>query len=71
VLLRDWAHATLGLTAVELLAHRDNHGSQRVAERAGFADTGAVRTVRTMPPGRREGHKAYAWRAPGEHPPGR
>ena len=71
VLLRDWAHAALGLTAVELLAHRDNHASQRVAERAGFVDTGAVRTVRTMPPGRREGYRAYVWRPPGGGPGGR
>src|SRR5215218_8269909 len=35
-LVRDWAHATLGLTTIEILPHRDNVPSQRVAERAGF-----------------------------------
>jgi RimJ/RimL family protein N-acetyltransferase len=30
-LLRDWAHAELGLSRIEILAHRDNRPSQRVA----------------------------------------
>ena len=64
VLVRDWAHAALGMTTIELLPHRDNLPSQRVAERAGFADTGVLRTVARMPPGRREGYKVYVWRAP-------
>jgi RimJ/RimL family protein N-acetyltransferase len=62
VLVRDWARATLGLTELELLPHRDNLASQRVAERAGFTDTGAVRPIGRMPPGRQEGYKVYVWR---------
>lgn len=60
-LVRDWAQAELGLTALEILAHRDNHRSQRVAERAGFADTGRLASLPRMPPGRREGYKVYRW----------
>jgi RimJ/RimL family protein N-acetyltransferase len=61
VLLRDWAHEGLGLTTIEILAHRDNRPSQVVAERAGFADTGEIRTIKRMPPGRQEGYKRYVW----------
>jgi RimJ/RimL family protein N-acetyltransferase len=64
VLVRDWAHATLGLREIEILPHRDNRPSQRVAERAGFRDTGALRRVPTMPPGRRDGYMVYVWTAP-------
>jgi RimJ/RimL family protein N-acetyltransferase len=64
VLMRDWARAELGLTTIEILCHRDNQPSQRVAERAGFADTGESRSAPHMPPGRREGYKAYRWVAP-------
>jgi len=63
-LVRDWAHAELGATTVELLPHGDNLPSQRVAERAGFTDTGELRRVPRMPPGRRDGYKVYVWRAP-------
>lgn len=42
-LLRDWAHAELGLTRIEILAHRDNAPSRAVAERCGFAATGELR----------------------------
>jgi RimJ/RimL family protein N-acetyltransferase len=62
-LLRDWAHAELGLREIEILAHRDNRPSQRVAERAGFTDTGETRSVPRMPPRIRDGYKVYAWRA--------
>jgi RimJ/RimL family protein N-acetyltransferase len=61
VLLRDWAHQALGLTTIEILAHRDNRPSQLVAERAGFADTGEIRTIKRMPPGRQDGYKRYVW----------
>jgi RimJ/RimL family protein N-acetyltransferase len=61
-LMRDWAHAELGLTGIELLPHRDNRPSQRVAEKAGFSDTGELRTVGRMPPGRRDGYMVYVWR---------
>jgi len=43
VLLRDWAASALGLTQIEILAHRDNVASQRVAVRAGFPATGEMR----------------------------
>jgi RimJ/RimL family protein N-acetyltransferase len=62
-LVRDWAHAELGLRELEILPHRDNRASQRVAERAGFTDTGEVRSVPRMPPGRQHGYKVYVWRA--------
>jgi RimJ/RimL family protein N-acetyltransferase len=62
-LMRDWAHSELGLATVEVLPHRDNLPSQRVAERAGFTDTGELRTVPRMPPGKREGYKVYVSRA--------
>jgi RimJ/RimL family protein N-acetyltransferase len=61
VLLRDWAHAVLGIGTIDILPHRDNRASQVVAERAGFVDTGEIRTIRRMPPGRQEGYKLYVW----------
>jgi RimJ/RimL family protein N-acetyltransferase len=64
VLVRDWARAELGLSALEILAHRDNRPSQVVAERAGFEDTGELRSVARMPERIRHGYKVYAWRAP-------
>ena len=67
VLLRDWAHDELGLHTIEVLPHRDNAPSRRVAERAGFTDTGELRRIGRMPPGRREGYMVYRWRAAG-HP---
>jgi len=63
VLLRDWAQAELGLRELEICCHAENRPSQRVAERAGFADTGELRSIPRMPPGRRDGYKVYAWRA--------
>jgi RimJ/RimL family protein N-acetyltransferase len=39
-LLADWARAELGLTRIEILPHKDNVPSRRVAEKAGFRDTG-------------------------------
>jgi RimJ/RimL family protein N-acetyltransferase len=62
-LVRDWAHAELGLSEIEILAHRDNRASQLVAERAGFADTGELRSVARMPERIRDGYKVYVWRA--------
>jgi RimJ/RimL family protein N-acetyltransferase len=61
VLLRDWAREALGLTAIEILAHRDNGASQRVAERAGFTDIRELRRVARMPPGRQEGYMTFRW----------
>ena len=42
VLLADWAREELGLTHIEVLPHKDNAASRRVAEKAGFADTGEL-----------------------------
>jgi RimJ/RimL family protein N-acetyltransferase len=63
VLLRDWARDELGLTTIEILAHRDNRPSQRVAERAGFTYAGEIRTVLRMPPGRQQGYLTFRWTA--------
>ena len=62
-LVRDWAHAELGVTTLEILAHRDNRPSQVVAERAGFTDTGERRSVPRMPERIRDGYKVYVWQA--------
>ena len=61
VLLRDWAHAELGLTEITILPHRDNLPSRRVAERAGFSDTGEIVRAAQMPPGRQEGYMRFRW----------
>jgi RimJ/RimL family protein N-acetyltransferase len=39
-MLADWARDELGLTTIEILPHRDNAASRRVAEKAGFRYTG-------------------------------
>jgi RimJ/RimL family protein N-acetyltransferase len=62
-LLRDWAHAELGLHTIEVLPHRDNAPSRRAAERAGFADTGEIRRIPRMPRGRQDGYAVYVWRS--------
>jgi RimJ/RimL family protein N-acetyltransferase len=41
-LLSRWARDELGLTRLEIRAHRDNVGSRRVAEKAGYRDTGEL-----------------------------
>jgi RimJ/RimL family protein N-acetyltransferase len=61
VLLRDWARAELGVTLIEILVHDDNGPSRRVAERAGFADTGEQRRARRDGSGMRL--RVYAWRS--------
>ena len=61
VLVRDWAVAELGLRELEILAHRDNPPSQRVAERAGFSATGEERPLPRMPPGRQTGYRVFRW----------
>jgi RimJ/RimL family protein N-acetyltransferase len=62
-LVREWARAELGLAELQILAHRDNRPSQLVAERAGFEDTGEIRSVPRMPQRIRDGYKVYVWRA--------
>jgi RimJ/RimL family protein N-acetyltransferase len=61
-LLHDWAVSSLGLTELEILPHRDNGPSRRVAERAGYRDTGELRA----PPrgeARAAEYAVYRWRA--------
>ena len=41
-LLADWAREELELTKVDILPHKDNAPSRRVAEKAGFRDTGEL-----------------------------
>ena len=41
-LLAAWARDELGLTRIEVLPHKDNAASRRVAEKAGFTDTGEL-----------------------------
>jgi RimJ/RimL family protein N-acetyltransferase len=63
VLLRDWAHTMLDLDTIEVLPHADNAPSRRVAERAGFTDTGELRRLTRMPRGRQDGYAVYVWRS--------
>jgi RimJ/RimL family protein N-acetyltransferase len=42
-LLATWAREELGLTRIEILPHRDNAASRRVAAKAGFQDTGELK----------------------------
>jgi RimJ/RimL family protein N-acetyltransferase len=63
VLLRDWASDELGLTELEIMAKPDNLGSRRVAERAGFAETGERRANPRDPSGEPT-YLVYAWRGP-------
>jgi RimJ/RimL family protein N-acetyltransferase len=41
-LLTEWGRAELGLTRLEILPHTDNEPSKRVAEKAGYRDTGRL-----------------------------
>ena len=41
-LLAQWACDELGLTRIAILPHKDNDASRRVAEKAGFRDTGEL-----------------------------
>jgi RimJ/RimL family protein N-acetyltransferase len=41
-LLTQWARHELGLTRIEILPHKDNAASRRVAEKAGYRDTGEL-----------------------------
>jgi RimJ/RimL family protein N-acetyltransferase len=42
-LLTEWAQRELGLARIEILPHKDNAASRRVAENAGYRDTGELR----------------------------
>ena len=60
VLVRDWAAASLGFERIELTIHGDNAPSRRVAEKAGFVDSGERRAGRgaAAEPG---SHLVYVW----------
>jgi RimJ/RimL family protein N-acetyltransferase len=62
-LLARWAHDELGLTRIEIHTHTDNLASRRVAEKAGFRDTGELTGA---PRGGVEEpvYAVYAWIAP-------
>lgn len=62
-LLRVWACGTLGLTTLEILGHRDNTASRRVAERAGFSDTGERRPAPRVEERTGPDFIVYAWEA--------
>jgi RimJ/RimL family protein N-acetyltransferase len=59
LLLREWALRELGVTRIEILVEDDNGPSRRVAERAGFADTGEHR--RSPRQGSGPPLRVYAW----------
>ena len=60
-LLRDWAHEQLGLQRMRMQIHPDNVVSCRVAEKAGFVDSGERRIPdRGQDP---EPHAIYVWSA--------
>jgi RimJ/RimL family protein N-acetyltransferase len=50
-LLTGWAQRELGLERIEILAHRDNAPSRRVAEKAGYRDSGELRACPRGDPG--------------------
>jgi RimJ/RimL family protein N-acetyltransferase len=60
-LLRDWAHEQLGLERMVMQIHPDNVVSCRVAEKAGFVDSGerGVPNKGIDP----EPHAIYVWSA--------
>jgi RimJ/RimL family protein N-acetyltransferase len=62
-LLHDWATTQLGLTKLEILPHADNAGSRRVAERAGYRDTGELRAAPRGPDPSDAHYAVYVWEA--------
>jgi RimJ/RimL family protein N-acetyltransferase len=53
----------LGVTRLELIAHRDNVGSRGVARKAGFAETGEMRPAPRVDPPTAPDYVVYAWSA--------
>jgi RimJ/RimL family protein N-acetyltransferase len=53
----------LGVTRLELLAHKDNAGSRGVARKAGFVDTGELRPAPRVDPPTAPDYVVYAWSA--------
>jgi RimJ/RimL family protein N-acetyltransferase len=62
-LLHDWAARELGLTTLEILSHRDNLPSRRVAERCGYSDTGELRRAPRAEDHGEPAYMVYAWHA--------
>lgn len=60
VLLRDWATGTLGFERIEIVADPANVPSCRVAEKAGFRDSGERRPDARTPGGDPD-HAVYVW----------
>jgi RimJ/RimL family protein N-acetyltransferase len=64
-LMSEWAHDELGLEHIEILCHRDNRPSQRVAEKAGFVGTGELRAgPERLGTGDERVYLSYFWRTP-------
>ena len=53
----------LGITRLELLAHKDNAGSRGVARKSGFHDTGEMRPAPRVDPPTPPDYVVYAWSA--------
>jgi RimJ/RimL family protein N-acetyltransferase len=62
-LLHEWATGSLGLTKLEILPHEDNTASRKVAERAGYRDTGELRRQPRDTRGHGASYAVYAWEA--------
>jgi RimJ/RimL family protein N-acetyltransferase len=53
----------LGITRLELLAHKDNAGSRGVARKSGFHETGEMRVAPRVDPPTPPDYVVYAWSA--------
>ena len=53
----------LGITRLELIAHKDNAGSRAVARRSGFHETGEMRVAPRVDPPTPPDYVVYAWSA--------
>jgi RimJ/RimL family protein N-acetyltransferase len=62
-LLHDWSTRELGLTTLEILPHRDNAPSRRVAERCGYSPTGELRRAPRADDPEEPAYMVYAWQA--------
>jgi len=62
-MLVDWARRELRLTRIEILPHHENDASRRVAEKAGFHDTGELRAAPRSGTGEAD-FAVYTWSAP-------
>lgn len=60
-LLRDWLVNYHDIRTIEMLIDRENAPSRRVAEKAGFLDTGERRVRPRTPEATEPDHITYAW----------